>query len=471
MRALEVKIIPYHKGFKADLRESPFIVNRLGLFKGSELVCFMDFTTTFNPVYQELYSKELLNLWSIEDIEPETLNMLFNESIKAFSLTDFYVDTDLISLPKNIFVKGSIVENIYEWVNPEVTFYTYKITANDSDKYYFGVSHVNKGNASIHDCINDGYYGSGGKGDTRNKFVNWKRKHSRTLVKTVIKTFERKAPAFKHEHELVGDLYATDPNCLNSTSGGKLSGSPVLLRVNISTCVIHGETSFIGSKCQKCVSGKVYSVKGCLKHGETKHRNNDCMKCVTLSTISFKDCEVHGLSKHQGSACYKCRNHGRITFKTCVKHGEVKHIGDKCCSCAVKTTWALNDCLKHGVTRHVKDVCEKCVKDEHDLITCSKHGETTHRGGKCGKCTAEKAFKFKKCQQHGVTLFQKYKCCKCATQNQLTVKTCVIHGETKHRGSTCSTCVTLKSTHTRFHTVKIDENCKYCIEKVDRTLS
>jgi hypothetical protein len=134
------------------------------------------------------------------------------------------------------------------------TFYLYKITASDSLKYYYGVSHVNKENASVDDCLHDGYYGSGG-GNQDNKFRRWKNKHQIHLEKVVISRFPSKTEAYRSEQEIVGDLYSIDCLCLNSIRGGINGGQNLersLERIALKECSLHGLTKFKGDSCYKC---------------------------------------------------------------------------------------------------------------------------------------------------------------------------------------------------------------------------
>ena len=141
-------------------------------------------------------------------------------------------------------------DRVYEWINPSMTHYVYKITASDSKKYYYGVSHVKKADATVDDCLADDYWGSGGSLSS-NKFNNWKKKHKDTLQKEILRRFKRKSEAYNFEKSIIGDLYATDKLCLNSIMGGKdggVNGWKESSPLNESICEIHGKTFFIGIK-------------------------------------------------------------------------------------------------------------------------------------------------------------------------------------------------------------------------------
>lgn len=111
-------------------------------------------------------------------------------------------------------------DRIYEWHNPNRVYFTYKITASDSEKYFIGKSKLTmpyKGNVednvSLDDLLIDGYLGSGGV-----EFQNWKTKHEGTLTKEILGVYRTWGEVVEAEKKLVGKCRATDPNCLNSAS-------------------------------------------------------------------------------------------------------------------------------------------------------------------------------------------------------------------------------------------------------------
>ena len=114
--------------------------------------------------------------------------------------------------PHELIIEGEL------WLNPERTFYTYRITAEGSDKYYIGYSHAKHANATEEELLRDGYYGSGGDSEG-NKFFNWRKRH-RTVRKEILGIFDRRSEALAHEEELVGNAWRDDPLCLNSVPGG-----------------------------------------------------------------------------------------------------------------------------------------------------------------------------------------------------------------------------------------------------------
>lgn len=393
-------------------------------------------------------------------------------------------------------------DKVWEWFNEDITFYTYKITASDSDKYYYGMRKLNVGNATMQDCLDDPYMGSGGKNLPNNKFVNWKNKHSENLHKEVLKTFKKKTYALQHERELVGDSWKTDQLCLNSAEGGRYTGkqsgaSPrwsskeclvhgVVTHagdscatcsaekpINESVCEIHGETTFTGKRCRKCINSKIVNMKICNVHGETKHFKDDCYKCTAHSFKSeskvceihgdskhvndkcvhcFKDeliiekiCEIHGLSKYLGDSCYKCFVTKSVSLKECPTHGLVNHFGDSCATCSAVSAVSLKVCEIHGETKHVGDSCASC-RTENNITTdiCIEHGKTKHIGEKCFKCR-KSGFVLSVCEIHGETSFSSGNCRKCAASDSMSFQVCVTHGETQHMYDACILCRSAKA--------------------------
>jgi hypothetical protein len=411
-------------------------------------------------------------------------------------------------------------DRIYEWFNPDVTFYTYRITATDSDKYYYGVSHVKKANATFADCWNDGYYGSGGGKYTHNKFSNWKKKHQKSLKKEVLATYAHQAKAYEAERVLVGDLHRTDPNCLNSTTGGKDGGLRLqrsLLSSNFKECAIHGLAHHRGDTCLKCQQSSTQNMRDCSVHGTTMHFGETCCRCSTLTSVhqavctihgetvfmgntckkcssakSFAEleCPIHGVTAHRAKVCVKCNNEALVTLKECPIHGEVKHVGETCYSCISNAAKSSKICKIHGKAAFVGDSCLRCALNQAQALkTCPTHGLTIHRGDHCFQCGASSAYADGVCETHGATRFQSGKCAKCRDNSYLTQKLCATHGTsahksgacqkcvmaaatvmkecpahglTKHRGNSCFKCRSAKMIHTRSHKLEKVTGCHFC---------
>lgn len=355
-------------------------------------------------------------------------------------------------------------DKTYEWFNPNVSFYTYKITATDSKKYYYGVHKTNTpyNKTTIYDCLTDGYFGSGGT-----IFKNWFKKHKTNIRKEIIEIFEKQKEAYNNEKILIGELYKIDPLCLNNTTGGKYSGHEnhkTVFENNL--CKKHGLTIFQQKKCCKCVRDNAINNKVCDKHGLTKFQGNSCYKCQNEDTVKEKFCtKCNHLTKHQGKNCLNCKNSKQIIIKNCAIHGKTKHIGDKCYQCR-ENGITMKTCKKHGLTKfNNKNNCFKCIAGSRMIIKkCIKHGLTKHSGNDCCKCNAQKVFTIDSCEKHGEVKFRSGKCVKCKQEKRFSEKECYIHGLTKFSGDSCCKCQAEKTAHTRWHKNNKKNDCVYCLK-------
>lgn len=286
-------------------------------------------------------------------------------------------------------------DKVYEWFNPNLSFYTYKITAIDSDKYYYGVRSIKIPFEQLtkEDCLKDDYYGSGCKDAEYNKFTNWKKKHKNNIQKEVIQIFKTKAIAYHAEKELVKDLWQTDKLCLNSAPGGLYAGFVKGWREGVTKkeCPIHGVTKHRGNACYKCFMNDLVSVQVCEIHGETKFQGDSCSKCAVGKTFTKKVCEIHGETTFSGKYCRKCSVQKTVQMKECPKHGLTKHQGDVCNSCNALSSISLKVCEIHGETKFTGDKCRKCISAKNNAPRdCPIHGLVSHRGKSCVKCTSQK---------------------------------------------------------------------------------
>ena len=394
-------------------------------------------------------------------------------------------------------------DRVYEWVDQSRSYYTYKITASDSDKYYYGVKSIKVENATAEHCLSDGYMGSGGIKGT-NKFKNWKQIHSGKLKKEVIGIYSRKAEAYLAEKELVGNAWATDKLCLNSAPGGK-THAPVAdyrIRVVRAICPVHGEvTHRAGGSCFKCTNAT--ELKNCTIHGETKFQAGACAKCKAVAPKT-KTCAVHGSATHRGPVCLKCAQessvlllcelHGLPIFKKdklnrclgciaqnvgvekCEIHQE-HHRWGSCQSCKkekkasklaaienrkiaielrrsapkpIEPTFTVRECLIHGSSTFRKELCTKC--QTLSAITkkeCSVHGITKHQGEVCAKCSSQKSYIAKECPKHGVAKFSGDSCSKCRAEAGVKTVECPVHGTATSIGNRCRLCVNQKAVNLR----------------------
>lgn len=310
-------------------------------------------------------------------------------------------------------------DRVYDWHNDNYIYYTYKITASDSDKYYYGrKSHYIK-EGTVPDksqLINDGYYGSGGV-----KFKNWKNIHKDYLHKEILATYDDWSQSILAEKELIGELYKNDPNFLNSIAGG--------------LCQSGG------------VYKKNYTMKHCPTHGETKHSEKGCCKCNTTHHWVIKKCPTHGETKFVGDKCFKCIAQETYSTSYCTEHGETTFINDKCYKCTYPVNTVYKHCDIHGDdSPHTSNGdCKRCMFEANKDLTvkqCMVHGETTFSGNKCLKCAVENAYSVTHCEIHGEAKHKNNNCVACLNykKHAITVSHCDNHGFTKHIDGLCYQC-------------------------------
>lgn len=302
-------------------------------------------------------------------------------------------------------------DRVYEWKNPNVSYYVYKVTSTKDDGYYIGRRTIRVADAKLEDCLNDPYFGSGGK-----RLQSWVSSVGEdSLRKEILGIYPSWEKVLRAEAKALGDLHVSDPLCKNTFPGGFWSGFVIAGgTVSEKSCEIHGLSKHYGKTCMKCMSQKNISVLTCLTHGETKHIGNSCAKCTSDSFRKLELCPTHGRTKFVGAHCLKCMQ-GKINqMGTCEVHGETLFKGSTCIKCSRGNSMALKK--------------------------CSVHGESKHQGNSCIKCSRAKATKELMCSVHGLSKHQGETCIKCSRAKAVSVKNCGIHGESKHQGSTCIKC-------------------------------
>lgn len=368
-------------------------------------------------------------------------------------------------------IEETTADSIYEWIDPDRTYYTYRITARDSSKYYYGVSHVKKAHATVEDCLTDGYWGSGGAGGAReaNKFRNWRTAHRDFLQKEILGRFRMAAPAYVAEGKLIGDLWRNDPLCLNSTAGGRSGGAFTRRQsYELGFCIEHGETKLRNGKCAKCWVSKRWSKGDCELHGAVNLRDGICVNCKNLSTVVLKACPKHGRTKHQGDICPRCRAESQLSKRDCEIHGkDVVYVGEECASCRNTDRIRVLECELHGVSKHIGDRCYKCFSGTQEK-TCEIHGLTKHNGEACLKCTKAKSISRGNCPIHGEVKFSGNSCITCENQKAVSVQICPVHGEVKFQGDRCSSCtngslISLKICEKHGETKHRGNSCYKCV--------
>lgn len=440
----------YHPLGPADVATSIFSFGFR--FKG-ELLSVIQFCYPRSELKRLIYSAELLRLATKFGVNlPDS----FSHLIEAYIINQ---------KPADFFYSASDDETapvIYEWFDTERTYYTYKITASDSEKYYYGVSHLKRANASERDCLTDNYWGSGST-----LYSNWRQKHADVLKKEVIGIYSRKVEAFLAEADLVGNLYREDPNCLNSVRGG-LRPLHEHRTISIQFCSVHGETNHTSSGiCLKCASSTVFSEGICDSHGSVTLRAGvcekcryaksrkegicethgawsaiqGCSKCIAELALKIDECEIHGSTIFRGARCARCNSLSMFSEGSCGIHGSVTLQDGKCVSCRVARMTTAESCTVHGESIHQGGVCRKCVSSKiHRQDICKTHGETTFRGDYCLRCVNGSGMEEQECSKHGLTIHHKGKCRRCQSEKMIVERECPTHGMVKHQGEHCLRC-------------------------------
>lgn len=375
----------------------------------NQLIAVIVFATPQTKIKREKYKWELLRLcfkkniiipdgtlkliqYFIKDVEPVnffTYQDTIKDHFKSYELFETILKNKSHTFNKHYDNQNeNISENniYYDWHNDNYVYYTYKITATDSQKYYYGrkTYHKKNNNYSENDLLNDNYYGSGGV-----KFNNWKKKHKDNIEKEIIQVYSHWGESVKGEKDLIGQLYKNDKNCLNSVAGGTGQfGGAHKREYKEKHCPVHGLTLHSRNFCCKCSNNKNITMKHCSTHGLTKFNGDNCCKCTYNKSYFQKECSVHGLTTFTKNGCCKCTNSNAVSFLShCDKHGDTYHYKNgQCMSCShekVKNI-TIKHCPKHGDTQHKGDTCLKCSLDKvYDTTTCIIHGDSKHKNGYC----------------------------------------------------------------------------------------
>lgn len=362
------------------------------------------------------------------------------------------------------------------------THYTYMVSAANSEKYYYGKSHVKKENASHQDCKNHNYWGSGGL-----EFSNWLNKHHDTKIKTIISLHEFAEDAYKAEKILIGNAWRDDELCLNNRPGGLdqalFLNDYSLKSITVKECVIdveHGITKHMGDSCYKCARNSSKEIRFCEIHGRVNFRVNlkkneaICETCLNNSTVEIKECNTHDKSNHIGDNCYSCNREITAIKFACKIHGTASLFGSKCRACGDDNINKKYCSKCKEKTTHNGTACYVCKTNEAIKVKeCEKikeHGFVKHRGDSCYKCRAEKRFinaglKFLNCNKHGRSRFDDNECLKCQKEkinkssNSILFKECLTHGIVKHIGNSCYSC---RNQKTALSILTEEKFCEVC---------
>lgn len=461
----------------------------VGILKDGELIGAARFISPRSTAMAAVYSVELLQVLASQDDE---LKSSAERMISFFrdrrSPSDFFAETEEVEGISGLAgmtptpAHGPSSSSILEWINPCRSFYVYKLTADGSDRYYYGVRQLKRDGATADDCLVDHYWGSG----TGEHFKRWRDSHlsAGSLRKEVLAIFSRKLEAYGFEAETIGGLWKTDPNCLNSCPGGLAGGilnqAAGVLGYELLTCELCGkEAQHQNGNCLSCRVNLGKSLAHCNScEAETLHRAGLCYRCIARRNYSERYCEsCQAITVHRKDSCCTCQNRASVTIRWCDScQVETKHQGTTCNTCNAKKSVSLKTCQIHGETKHQGDVCNRCnaessVRDQW----CENCAATTkHQSGKCYNCKNRDAVSEKYCTVcEAITKHSGESCYKCRlkakelfcsncdriTQHNgsqcvacrpsfITIRYCEsCQDETKHRGKNCTTCKTRALTY------------------------
>ena len=121
--------------------------------------------------------------------------------------------------------------------------YFYKITNNLNDHYYYGIHST--------DNLDDGYMGSG----TRLRYA-YKKYGIENFTKEILKFFETREDAAKHEAEIVNEMLIRDENCYNIVLGGDIFTTLGLVIVKN----VNGDILTVSKDDPRYLSGELVAI-------------------------------------------------------------------------------------------------------------------------------------------------------------------------------------------------------------------
>lgn len=136
-------------------------------------------------------------------------------------------------------------------------------------------------------------------------------------------------------------------------------------------CPIHGKTLFAGDRCVKCKNTKSITRKWCDKCQKVTGWNGaTCMRCASRKNFTKKVCPIHGETTFMGDRCMKCiadkkpkkpKKKHVTTRVFCDKCGKVtRHVDGNCMSCKERALYHQDTCPIHGLTKFRGKKCCAC---------------------------------------------------------------------------------------------------------------
>lgn len=268
-------------------------------------------------------------------------------------------------------IKNSSINRLFEWRNPNISFYIYKITSTVSDGYYIGrhVKHMSEDELKQQHKQNlqiDAYMGSGGI-----KFQNWVKKVGQhTLKKEILKIVATHKQASYQEKKYI-DL--TDSNCKNQKTGDAAQPHPPIF----TTCEKCGSSGWKHKEncpldtfqaCPECGSrspglhknscSQFKPISTCEECGGPKGRHKKtcsqfkvqkCPECGGMPGSHYKNC-----SHAKRPECSECGGTTQSHKKTCSQYVPRK----KCPECGSGNLGAHKKTCSHYVS--YQSLCDEC---------------------------------------------------------------------------------------------------------------
>lgn len=327
-----------------------------GLYDDDELLAVAMFCNPYTTTKLREYTSELLRL----TFKPDTRIVggasklikqyitdknpwdLFTYQNTSDENTDVYIHAGMNECTKNTKSKHTIndipINKTFEWRNPNISFYIYKITSTISDGYYIGrhVQHMSENELKQQYKQNpqiDSYMGSGGA-----KFQNWiKKVGQHTLKKEILKIVATHKQASYQEKKYIN---LTDPNCKNQKTGDAAQPHPPIF----TTCSKCGTTGW--KHKENCPLDTFQACPECGSRSPGLHKNN-CSQFKPIITCT----ECGGPKGRHKKTC------SRFTQQKCLECGGVPGSHYKNCSHAKRPK--CSEC--GGTTQSHKKSCSLYV--------------------------------------------------------------------------------------------------------------
>lgn len=310
------------------------------------------------------------------DLGEQYVNGKRVSNIKLFTMPEYNLDYHVEEIPG---------DRLFEWRNPNVSFYIYKITSTISNGYYIGrhVQHMSEDDLKQTYEQNpqiDSYMGSGGV-----KFQNWVNKVGQnTLKKEILKIVATHKQASYQEKKYI-DL--TDSNCKNQKTGDAAQPHPPVF----ATCAQCGTSGW--KHKEGCPLDTFQACPECGSRSPGLHKNN-CSQFKPISTCDEcggpKGRHKKTCSQYVEQKCPECGGVPGSHYKNCSYDKRLK-----CTECGGTTQSHKKSCSQY-VPRKKCPECGSGNLGAHKK-TCSHY---VSYQSLCDECGAPKSTHKRECSQY-----------------------------------------------------------------------